>query len=136
MAVTSWGHHVMLNIARCRPASIRCPIHIGDFSRRLVTAIDMKPYGEPQVVMFGEGNKRGYTLIQLIETSNIAGHFCEESNNAYLDVFSCKPFDYGTVEAMVGQYFEPERIQAITMRRDADIKGIPWVDRILYRELT
>jgi S-adenosylmethionine/arginine decarboxylase-like enzyme len=96
----------------------------------------MKPYGEPQVVMFGEGNKRGYTLIQLIETSNIAGHFCEESNNAYLDVFSCKPFDYATVEAVVGQYFDPERIQAIELRRDADRKGIPWVDRIFYRELT
>ena len=110
-------------------------MHISDFSRKLVAAIDMKPYGEPQVVMFGEGNKRGYTLIQLIETSNIAGHFCEESNNAYLDVFSCKPFESAIVEAMVTRYFDPERIQAITMRRDADIKGIPWVDRIYYNEL-
>lgn len=125
----------MMNIARCSPASIRCPLHIGAFSRRLVAAIDMKPYGEPQIVMFGEGNKQGYTLIQLIETSNIAGHFCEESNNAYLDVFSCKPFDYATVDAVVRQYFDPERIQAIELRRDADQRGTPGISRTFYNEL-
>lgn len=135
MAVKSWGYHVVMNMRRCRPASIRCPMHIGAFSRQLVAAIDMKPYGEPQVVMFGEGNKRGYTLIQLIETSNIAGHFCEESNNAYMDVFSCKPFDYATVEAVVGEYFDPERIQAIEMRRDADEVGVPGISRTHYHEL-
>jgi S-adenosylmethionine/arginine decarboxylase-like enzyme len=70
----------------------------------------MKAYGEPIIVRFGEGNKMGYTLVQLIETSNITGHFCEETNEAYLDVFSCKSFHGKDVEDVVKSYFDPEEI--------------------------
>lgn len=48
---------------------------------KLVKDIDMVPYGGPQVVHFGSGNKAGYTLVQLIETSNITAHFVEETND-------------------------------------------------------
>ena len=79
----------------------------------------MKAYGEPQIVMFGEGNKKGYTLIQLIETSNIAGHFCEETNDLYLDVFSCKPFDKEVVKKVVNQFFMPLDMNEHYMERQA-----------------
>jgi hypothetical protein len=70
----------------------------------------MVPYGEPQIVMFGTGNKKGYTLVQLIETSNICAHFVEETDDIYLDVFSCKPFFKDVVKETVQKYFEPEHI--------------------------
>ena len=38
----------------------------------------------------------GYSLVQLIETSAITGHFCDASGDAYLDIFSCKDFDPAT----------------------------------------
>jgi S-adenosylmethionine/arginine decarboxylase-like enzyme len=75
-----------------------------------VKDIDMVAYGDPQIVMFGEGNKKGYTLVQLIETSNICAHFCEETNDCYLDVFSCKPFDVEDVRKCVEKYFEPKKM--------------------------
>ena len=37
--------------------------------------------------------KAGYTLTQLIETSNICAHFVDESNSLFLNVHSCKDFD-------------------------------------------
>jgi hypothetical protein len=77
------------------------------FAKDLVRRIDMVPYGEPQVVKFGSGNKEGYTLVQLIETSNITAHFVEETNDMYLDVFSCKPFQPADVYASVNLYFSP-----------------------------
>jgi S-adenosylmethionine/arginine decarboxylase-like enzyme len=67
----------------------------------------MVAYGEPQIVHFGTGNKAGYTLVQLIETSNICGHFVEETNDMYLDVFSCKDFDPEVVKRVVSNYFHP-----------------------------
>ena len=67
----------------------------------------MVPYGEPQVVHFGSGDKSGFTLVQLIETSNITAHFCEETNDMYLDVFSCKPFSPAVVEEVVNEHFKP-----------------------------
>ncbi len=79
----------------------------------------MKAYGLPQVVRFGTDDKMGYTLVQLIETSNIAAHFCEQTNDFYLDVFSCKPFRQDIVESVVRHYFAPENVHAVMLTRDA-----------------
>jgi S-adenosylmethionine/arginine decarboxylase-like enzyme len=87
-----------------------------------VKKIDMVPYGEPQVVMFGTGNKKGYTLVQLIETSNITGHFVEETDDMYLDVFSCKTFDPKTVKEVVDYYFAPKDVDIKFVSRDAAIR--------------
>jgi S-adenosylmethionine/arginine decarboxylase-like enzyme len=113
----AWGQHMILDLKGCRPSSIRCKGHIGYFAKTLVNNIDMTAYGPPQVVMFGTGNKKGYTLVQLIETSNITGHFCEETNEAYLDIFSCKPFHGKDVENVVRSFFDPEEITSKMIER-------------------
>lgn len=105
MALTSWGKHLVIDATRCSASAIRCPHRITDFAKTLVKEIDMVAYGEPQVVRFGSGNKAGYTLVQLIETSNICAHFVEETDEMYLDVFSCKDFDQGIVSKVVREYF-------------------------------
>jgi len=79
----------------------------------------MVAYGKPQIIMFGTGNKKGYTLIQLIETSNICAHFVEETNDMYLDVFSCKDFDPQVVRDVVQQYFGPDSVEATALVRAA-----------------
>lgn len=114
-----WGFHLCLDIAKCIPPAIRCPKHIECFTKKLVKEIDMKAYGEPQIVHFGSGNKAGYTLVQLIETSNITAHFCEESNDAYIDIFSCKPFDIETAKKVVQIHFQPKDIKIHYMERQA-----------------
>jgi S-adenosylmethionine/arginine decarboxylase-like enzyme len=84
----------------------------------------MKAYGEPQIVMFGTGNKKGYTLIQLIETSNIAGHFVEENNTMYLDVFSCKDFDTEVVKELVHEYFDAQKFNIKVLLRQAPVQKL------------
>jgi S-adenosylmethionine/arginine decarboxylase-like enzyme len=91
-----WGYHLILDCSGCNHEAITSAENIATFAQTLVKEIDMVAYGEPQVVHFGSGNKQGYTLVQLIETSNICAHFVEENNTMYLDVFSCKPFDPAT----------------------------------------
>ena len=117
--MTPWGYLLSLDISRCCPASIRCSKTIRMFSDTLVKRIDMKPFGDPQIVWFGDGPRGGYTLVQLIHTSNICAHFAEESNAAYLDVFSCKPFDPREVEAVVCEHFKPQHIQSHFLSRNA-----------------
>ena len=117
-----WGYHLLLNARQCVPATIRSKSLIEEFSRVLVKKIDMVPYGNPRVVMFGSGNKKGYTLVQLIETSNITGHFVEETDDMYLDVFSCKVFDKKTVKEVVDYYFAPTSLDTKFVSRDASIR--------------
>lgn len=115
----SWGYHLVLDCGKCAGQTIRNKQHIENFARALVKRIDMVAYGEPQVQHFGSGNKAGYTLVQLIETSNICAHFVEETNDIYLDVFSCKPFDTKDVEDVVREFFKPTVYSRIQFIRQA-----------------
>ena len=109
----------MLDCSKCIPKGISSKGNIHLFAKALVKEIKMVPYGEPQVVLFGTGNKKGYTLVQLIETSNICAHFVEETNDMYLDVFSCKPFEQNDVIKTVNMFFKPSIIRPTFVIRDA-----------------
>jgi S-adenosylmethionine/arginine decarboxylase-like enzyme len=115
----TWGYHLILNARNCMPRTIRSKENIYWFTKNLVRDIKMVSYGEPQIVMFGTGNKKGYTLVQLIETSNICAHFVEETNDMYLDVFSCKTFDPYVVKHMVNFHFQPSHMKHLMLSRDA-----------------
>lgn len=118
-----WGYHLRINAAKCKLATMTGELgrqNIYNFTKKLVNDIDMVAYGEPQIIHFGSDDKSGYTLIQLIETSNIAAHFVDQNGNAYLDVFSCKPFDVDVVIALMLEFFAPEAINYDFTERDAD----------------
>jgi S-adenosylmethionine decarboxylase len=67
---------------------------IRQFVVQLCDLIEMKRYGETQVVHFGEDERvAGIHMIQLIETSLISGHFANLTNTSYIDIFSCKYYD-------------------------------------------
>jgi S-adenosylmethionine/arginine decarboxylase-like enzyme len=119
MSLNAWGKHAIFNLYRCNPYHIRCPVRIKEFSKQIVKGIDMVAYGEPQIVNFGTGNKAGYTLVQLIETSNICAHFVNEEKAIYLDVFSCKEFDPEIVKDLVVEYFYAANIRPTWMVRQA-----------------
>ena len=123
-ALRTWGKHLVLDAAGCSSKRIGSAVVIKNFTNELVRRIDMKAYGDPQIVMFGTGNKKGYTLIQLIETSNIAAHFVEENNTMYLDVFSCKDFDAEVVKEVVSEYFDAQSFSSRVLLRQAPVQKL------------
>ena len=87
----------------------------------LVFDIDMVAYGEPVIEHFAthDPDKAGYSAVQLIETSSITAHFVDSTGEAYIDVFSCKPYDTDIVIELVKQYFKPERVRPNYLTRQA-----------------
>lgn len=114
-----WGYHLLVNAADCTPAAIRSASIIREFTKELVDAIHMVAFGSPTVVRFGEGNKEGYSLVQLIETSNITAHFVEETNDIYLDIFSCKAFNQKDAMKVFKKYFNPRKVEVQFLKRQA-----------------
>jgi len=115
-----WGYHSILDVSNCNIAKATDPSHITKFVKELVKKIDMVPYGEPQVVHFADNTeKAGWTVIQLIETSSIVGHFLDINGDLYLDVFSCKPYDNEIIVEMLNEWFEPEKIVTTFLKRQA-----------------
>lgn len=100
-----WGLSTAVDLQDCRPDHIRDRGHIKAYVIALCELIGMKRYGDCQIVHFGEGRVAGYSMTQLIETSLISGHFANDTNRAYLDIFSCKGYDPAVVEAFSKQFF-------------------------------
>jgi S-adenosylmethionine/arginine decarboxylase-like enzyme len=118
-----WGYHLVLDCAELDHNAITSYDTIYNFVKTLVKDIDMVAYGEPQIVNFGSGNKAGYTLVQLIETSNICAHFVPDDgmggNAMYLDVFSCKEYDDEVVIRLVKNFFGAKYIRPNYLTRQA-----------------
>lgn len=101
-----WGIASAIDIYDCNPSTIRDADAIRRFVVELCDLIRMKRFGDTQVVHFGEDERvAGYSMVQLIETSLISGHFANQTNAVYLDVFSCKPYNPETVEAFAKDFF-------------------------------
>jgi len=118
----AWGQHLILNIAGCND-NICKKTAIKAFVEELTSAVDMKAYGEPLIEHFAEylPDAAGHSLVQLIETSAIVGHFSDKNRDAYLDIFSCKAFDKGEAVKTVKKHFEPESLQILCLSRDAKL---------------
>jgi S-adenosylmethionine/arginine decarboxylase-like enzyme len=116
-----WGYHLILDCQGCEIALVTDRANIKNFIETLVQAIDMKAYGEPILEHFAthDPSKGGYSLVQLIETSNITAHFVDLNGDAYIDIFSCKPFSSDTVKEVVHTSFKPATIKMHFLTRQA-----------------
>ena len=114
-----WGWHLALNLYDCNPEKIQSADTIYNFVVELCELIKMRRFGEPMIVNFGEDPRvTGYSLVQLIETSNICGHFANESSAAYLDIFSCKQFDPEVAAQFCIEIFQAQKASGVFISRD------------------
>ena len=113
-----WGLLSCIDLYNCDPESIRDSKKIKDFVAELCDLIEMKRFGETQVVHFGEDEKvAGFSMTQLIETSLISAHFANLTNTTYLDVFSCKMYDPKVVADFAKKYFKAESVSLQVVTR-------------------
>ena len=106
-----WGLSSAIGIYGCDPDLIRDAGAIRRFVIELCDRIQMRRFGECHVVDFGEDDRvAGFSMFQLIETSNISAHFANASNAVYLDVFSCKAYEPDTVAVFAKEFFRGKSV--------------------------
>ena len=108
----AWGLLTSVDLYECNPKTIRDASAIKRYVDELCELIEMKQFGETQIVSFGEDEKvAGYSMVQLIETSLISGHFANKSNSAYVDIFSCKYYEPSVVVKFTKKFFEAKEVK-------------------------
>lgn len=113
-----WGLSTSLDLRGCEPSLIRSKEKIQEFVIKLCKEIDMKRYGDCEIVHFGEDEKvAGYSMKQFIETSMISAHFANLTNRAYIDVFSCKCYDPVAVQEFAKTFFQAEDVSTSVLMR-------------------
>jgi len=107
--MVAWGWSTSIDLKNCNPSFIRSALKIEEFTIALVELLEMQAYGEPTIVRFGKDPRvKGFSLVQLIETSCITAHFAEDTNSIYLDIFSCKDYDSVQAAVFTKDFFEAE----------------------------
>ena len=113
-----WGLLSCIDLYECDSAIIRDAEEIRRFVDELCGRIKMRQFGETQIVHFGKDERvAGYSMTQLIETSLISGHFANLTNAAYLDIFSCKPYDPQAAADFARRFFKAAGMNLQVVKR-------------------
>jgi S-adenosylmethionine/arginine decarboxylase-like enzyme len=108
-----WGLLTSIDLFECNPETLRNKEKIEKYIVELCELIDMKRFGEPVIVRFGKDPRvQGYSAVQLIETSCISGHFAEDSNSVYIDIFSCKFYNQKEAIEFTKEFFEGKSLKS------------------------
>ena len=114
----SWGILTSIDLHGCNGKTIRSAEKIREFVVALCELIKVTRFGEPTIVHFGEREDiAGYSLVQLIETSLVSGHFANKTNAVYLDIFSCSYYDAEMAVAFSKKFFEAQDANVHTILR-------------------
>ena len=81
--------------------------------------MEVKPFGPTVVKRFALhiGHAAGYSMMQLIESSLVSGHFSELWNRAYLNLFSCNDYNEKKVVDFSIKFFKAKKSKVkVTIR--------------------
>ena len=115
----SYGFELIMNLSGCDAEIITSGEKLQEYVDKLCDLIDMKKYGKTLLPYFGENEAhiKGYSLVQLIETSSITGHFSDLWKTAYLNIFSCKFYDHKLARKFSKEFFKAKRITSRFLKR-------------------
>jgi len=111
MASKIFGYELIMDLYECDKDIITSKKRLKEYTDKLCALIKMKQYGKTLLPYFGEKAifTKGYSLVQLIETSSITGHFSDFWGTAYINIFSCKKYDHNLAKKFSKQFFKAKK---------------------------
>ena len=108
-----YGMELILDLYECDPKILSSRKKLNEFIIKICSLTKMKRYGKPFIERFGFGKDftAGYSLVQLIESSAISGHFSELWNSAYINIFSCKVFNARKARDFTRKFFKAKKFK-------------------------
>jgi len=111
------GQLTIIDLNECDSELVKDKKKLASFGIELCKIINMNPYGKPIVKRFGKGKLKGYSAVQLIETSNIITHLDEFENKVFIDIFSCVDFDPIKAKNFSKDFFKSKKAKVKTIYR-------------------
>lgn len=100
----TWGWVAIISIGGCND-NIDNGYMLKKWMKELMAEIGMDPIS-PCTVSSSDRPEPGLSIVRMMATSHIAGHFCSISRTGYITVFSCKKFDLLTVQQVTRRNFD------------------------------
>jgi len=109
-----YGYELILNLHQCEKETLTSKKKLKEYVDSLCKVINMKKYGNTIIAYFGEkmAYTKGFSLLQLIETSSITGHFSDLWKTAYINIFSCRKFDSKKARKFTKEFFGAKKLSS------------------------
>jgi S-adenosylmethionine decarboxylase len=119
-----YGLHLMMRVSKVdNRAALADGETITRFLVDLVDALGMNVLAGPLVTQeAGEPQRAGYSGVIILYESHAAIHTYSNLGEAFIDVFSCKPYDVEIVERMMAETFGDYEVVEQTMLG----RGVHW----------
>jgi len=116
---TNFGPHLFLDLNKCNPDKLKDLDFIFNLLNDLPEKINMTKITQPYVFKYSGlvPEDKGITGFVVIAESHISVHTFEEKGFVFIDIFSCKDFDYEFARKYIIDAFESkEPISSVSMR--------------------
>lgn len=109
-----FGYELIINLRGCDKEVLTSKKKLQSYVDQLCDLIKMKKFGKTILKYFGENKDftKGFSLVQLIETSSITGHFSDNWNAAYLNIFSCQKYDHHKARKFTKDFFRAKKVSS------------------------
>lgn len=115
-----WGYHLIIDgITTVDPTLLDSYLYLKGFINDMVEGLDMKKLGgiHAEYLHTKDPELKGWSLVQLINTSSITVHACTETGKVFIDIFSCKVFSQDAVKDIIRKYFNFHTVTYNFMQR-------------------
>lgn len=96
--------HVIIDAFNCPQAHLGDEAFLIKLEKEIASLLEMNILKGP-VAAAGIAENPGLSVFSIIDFSHISIHTFTESNQFYLDIFSCKPFNYEKLISYVKKVF-------------------------------
>ncbi|RMH68562.1 MAG: adenosylmethionine decarboxylase [Gemmatimonadetes bacterium] len=118
----AFGPHLMLDLNGCNPEKLKDFDLIFDILNELPDKIGMTKITQPYVFKYSGlvPEDKGITGFVVIAESHISIHTFQEKDYVFIDLFSCKDFDYEYAKEYLINVFESKNPMVYTTMRGLD----------------
>lgn len=118
----TFGPHLTLDLNDCNPEKLRDFDLVFEVLDQLPDMIGMTKITQPYVFKYSGlvPEDKGITGFVVIAESHISIHTFQEKNYVFIDLFSCKPFNYEFAQQYLIDVFESKKPTVNVLMRGLD----------------
>ncbi|MFN8673412.1 MAG: adenosylmethionine decarboxylase [Candidatus Sericytochromatia bacterium] len=119
-----FGPHLTLDLKKCNRDKLSDFDLVFDVLNELPEKVGMTKITQPYVFKYSGlvPEDKGITGFIVIAESHISIHTFQEKDYVFIDLFSCKPFDYTYAEKYLKEVFEAKESETHVIKRGLDFE--------------
>ena len=111
-------HHIIFDAIGCDAKLISDETFVFKLLMEIPKLVGMKILAGPNLIRDYNPDNFGITGIAIISFSHISIHTFSNTKEAFVDIFSCRPFDYEKVRRYLYKNFKvsPKNVETLTVK--------------------